>query len=214
MGKLSRGFLGGFQGQLGTAYGCFWRMMDLIKAMPRKSNRPPTSKQLDVQAKFTLMAGWLGAIGNLIKFAYFNKKSNQSAMNAAVAYNIENAITGVAPNYTIDYAKVLLSTGALEEPYHLGISTDEDAEIEFNWELHPAGTINSNPTDKLSFVIYNPAKQKFVMLLNVVNRSALTYAVALPVEFSGDNVHPYVVVVNEERTLACKTKYAGATVVQ
>lgn len=52
MGKLSRGFLG----QLGTAYGCFWRLMDLIKAMPRKAKRPPTEAQLPVQLKVGLFS--------------------------------------------------------------------------------------------------------------------------------------------------------------
>ena len=213
MGKLSRGFLGGFQGQLGTAYGCFWRLMDLIKAMPRKSNRPATEKQLEVQARLSLMTSFLSWAGSIIKMAYFEKKSNQSAMNAAVAYNLENSITGVAPLYAIDYPKLRLSTGRLEKAFNLTMSTVVDAELKFEWELNSAGTQDSNPTDKLSFVVYNPSKQKFVILKDVAIRSALTYDLIVPSNYSGDNVYVYVIITRADGEMASETDYAGATVV-
>ncbi|MBB5437808.1 hypothetical protein HDC92_001482 [Pedobacter sp. AK017] len=141
-----------FQGQLGTAYGCFWRLMDLVKAMPRKVKRPPTTAQIPVQLKLALMTAFLKRLSAIIKVGFQNKPSNQSAMNAAVAYNINNAVTGVSPDFTIDFTKLKFSDGALPMALNAEVLIDTPGTVKFLWELGPAGSEDGKPTDKAVFV--------------------------------------------------------------
>lgn len=209
MGKLSRGFLGGFQGQLGTAYGCFWRLMDLIKAMPRKSNKPPTPKQLNVQLRWALITDFLSWLAPVIKVGYQNKPSNQSAMNAAVSYNVKNAVTGVAPNYMIDFTKLQLSEGVLEEASGYTVSTAIGSKLEISWLASAAGAVNSYVTDKVSIVVYNLDKHKFVMLKDVATRDDLEFTVQLPLDYAGDTVHCYLTMTREDDKMVSVSQYAG-----
>jgi len=210
MGKLSRGFLGGFQGQLGTAYGCFWRLMDLVKAMPRKSNKPPTAKQLDVQLKWALVTDFIGWLSPIIKVGYQNKPSNQSAVNAAVAYNVKNAVTGVSPNYLMDYAKVRVSEGALEEAGTPELENVLGSKLKFSWLAAVVGVPNSYATDQVSIVVYNPHKHKFVMLQNVAERNDLEYTVQLPLDYDGDTVQCYITLTSADGKMVSRSQFVGA----
>jgi hypothetical protein len=209
MGKLSRGILGGFQGQTGTVYGCFWRLMDLIKAMPRKVKRPPTEAQLPVQLKFGLMTAFLKRLGSIIKLGFQHAPSNQSAMNAAVAYNISKAITGVLPDFSINFAKLRFSEGVLAEANEAEILIDTAGTIKFKWLADPLGTENSDPTDKVTFVVYNPDKDKLVVLSGAVARSALQYSLLVPGDFSGDTVECWMSLVRADKKLVSNTQYIG-----
>jgi len=44
-------------------------------------------------------------------------------MNAAVDYNLERAVTGVSPNYVLDYPKVLFSKGRLAGANAMEVAT-------------------------------------------------------------------------------------------
>lgn len=213
MGKLSRGFLGGFQGQLGTAYGCFWRLMDLIKAMPRKSNKPPTPAQLNVQLRWALITDFLGWLAPVIKVGFQDKPSNQSAMNAAVSYNVQNAVTGVSPNYTIDFTKLRLSQGPLEEASGYEFETEVGSKINLSWLASVAGAVNSFVTDKVSIVVYNLDKHKFVMLKDVATRDDLEYSVQLPLDYVGDTVHCYMTLTRADDKMVSLSQYVGTLTV-
>ncbi len=213
MGKLSRGFLGGFQGQVGTAYGCFWRLMDLIKAMPRKVKRPPTAAQLPVQLRWSLMTSLLGGLSRVITIGFKNvAPAGQSAMNAAVSYNLANAITGISPDYTVDFSKLMFSQGKLEEPNQFEIEALAAAKLNFKWQANFAGG-NFKLTDKAIFVAYSPAKGKFVTLIGTVTRADLAYEMQLPPPFSGDLVECYMSFVSEDgKTVSNSVHYPGVTV--
>ena len=194
MGKISRGFLGGFQGQLGTAYGCFWRLMDLIKAMPRKVKRPPTEAQLPARLRMALITSFLANLSKIIKIGFKNAAApGQSAMNAAVSYNLNNAVTDTSPNYTIDFPELVISKGKLAGPYLVEVVIDAPAQVKFKWQQAAAGSQDAgNATDKATFIVFNAVKGRFVTLQGVVSRTALEYALQIPPDFSGDIVHCYM----------------------
>lgn len=209
MGKLTRGFLGGFQGQVGTAYGCFWRMMDLIKAMPRKVKRPPTEAQLPVQLRMSLMTSLLSRLSRIIKIGFKDvAPEGQSAMNAAVSYNLANAVTGISPDYTVDFSKLMFSKGKLEEPNLFEIVADSVAKLKFKWQANVDGSGDFKLTDKAIFVAYNPAKGKFVTLMGAVTRAALQYEMQLPPPFSGDLVECYMSFVSEDGKMVSNSVYS------
>ena len=49
-----------------------------------------------------------------MKVGYKFYTARMSAFNAAQSYVLKNAITGTAPNFTVDYALALVSRGKLE----------------------------------------------------------------------------------------------------
>ena len=210
MGKLSRGFLGGFQGQLGTAYGSFWRLMDLIKAMPRKVKRPATAAQLPVQMRLKIVTSLLADLSTVIKVGFQDAPKPKSAMNAAVAYNLENAITGAYPDFSVDFTKLRFSQGKCVPPVSADVANTATTSVKYTWQASNPGTPNSEPTDKLTFIVYNPEKDQYVIISGVISRSALSYELVLPSDFSGDQVHCYISAVSADGKLAGKSMHLGA----
>jgi len=166
--------------------------MDLIKAMPRKVKRAATEAQLPARLRMALMTSFLGKLSPIIKIGFKHAAPpGQSAMNAAVSYNLNNAITGTSPNYTIDFPKLLISKGKLAQPYRIEVIIDAPAQVKFKWQEGLAGEFGK-PTDKAIFLVFNAAKGQYVMLNGIVTRSALQYILSIPPDFSGDIVHCYM----------------------
>ncbi|MES2456999.1 MAG: DUF6266 family protein [Bacteroidota bacterium] len=213
MGRALWGTSGGFRGKNGANIGRWVGGQNIVGPLPHPSLKPATTPQLNVRFKFGLTTGFLGMVSPLIRIGFNDARENkESAFSAAVSYNIRNAITGTAPAYVIDYPKVLFSKGPLENPISVTMATTEDAQLDLSWSTY--GVVKGQPTDLLTFVVYNPAKQLFVVVKDAAARSVLSYELALPVEFSGDSVHVYVLMISADGKVVSKTKYIGETEVQ
>jgi hypothetical protein len=213
MGKAVWGTSGGFQGKNGGNIGRWRKGDNIVGPLPHPTTIPPTVPLLNSRAKFGLMMRFLGWVSPIIKVGFENERvGNQTAFNVAFSYNYKNAVTGVAPAYTIDYPKLMFSQGRLGYPYDLVMATTEDAQLDFSWTNVVTNGLGG-PTDLATFVVYNPAKQLFVSLVGAVARSVLSYDLSLPANFSGDSVYVYMFFVSDNG-LVSNSMYAGTTVVQ
>ncbi|MDR6783350.1 hypothetical protein ABIE26_000162 [Pedobacter africanus] len=107
MGKLFAGPFCDLTGKTGNNVGRWVKGKNIFAIKPHKSSVPPTQPMLDQRFKFGLMNGWLNRISKLVKPGFADYDVAMSAVNACVGYNLKRAITGVSPNFTIDYSKVL-----------------------------------------------------------------------------------------------------------
>lgn len=214
MGKLARGILGGFQGTTGTVYGCFWRMLDVIRAKPRHVKRPPTEAQAKVQMKLSIITDLLAWMASAVKVGFKDTPKPTSPMNAAVRYNLDNTITGDYPNYTVDYSKLKYSLGKrLNAATGFSALATDVAELIFAWEPEYLHSTTQKPSDMATFIVINPIKNKYVVIQDVVPRSALTYTLSIPAEYSEDSVHCYMSFVSADKKLVSDNVYAGPIMV-
>lgn len=192
MGIIRGGILGGFRKKAGAVIGSYWRSLDVIKGLPRISNKPPTQAQLDQRIKFGLVTGFFSYFSDLIDVGYKALSGVETTMNTAVSYHLKYAITGVSPNFTMDYPKVMFSQGKVRMASNAEMATGSTAELDLTWTFLGTDTKFSKAGDLLSILVYNPLKNDFVTLQNVVARSVQTYTLALPADYSGDLVHVYI----------------------
>jgi hypothetical protein len=192
MGIIRQGILGGFRNKTGSVVGAYWRNRDVIRALPRVSNKPPTQAQLYQRFKFGMVTGFLARIGSIIDLGFGSGNGATSPMNEAVSYHLREAITGVAPNFTIDYTKLKMNSGKLLLAESIEIVSDTAAQLEFNWlNIAPDGKYK-DATDVANLMVYNPVKDSLVILTGAAPRSGLTYILQLPGDYSGDEVHAYI----------------------
>ncbi|MHA4893542.1 DUF6266 family protein [Pedobacter sp. PWIIR3] len=210
MGFLLGGPYYHLKGRTGNNVGRIVKGRNVFSMRPANSSKPPTIKQLDQRLKFGMMTAWLSWAANVIEPGFSGYDAKGSPMNAAVKYNLDNAVTGVSPNFMIDYPEVKLSRGHLAEARALSVVSDTAAEIEFTW-LANIGIFNGAPTDKASFLAYCPSANLFSEVTGAVSRSALTYTMSVPEEFSGEVVHLWVSFVNPEGVST--SQYHSVTVV-
>jgi len=193
MGRVDKVlFLGAFNKKVGKVVGANWRGIDVIRSLPRKSSKPPTELQQNQRDKFKLVTSFLSWIGVLIDIGYKSLSKIKTPMNVAVNYHLKEAITGIAPNFTIDFAKVRFSVGRLELPGNAEVASVTGGDVKFDWTHTLPNDRYIDATDLLTVMVYNPLKDKFVSVRSIVARSAMTYTLALPADFVGDSVHCYI----------------------
>jgi hypothetical protein len=192
MGIQLKGPFGGFSGKTGPLIGAIARGRSIITSLHTPSNKPPTKKQIDQRLKFGLVTHLLGYISDLIDIGFQDHKASESAMNAAVSYNLKYAVTGVSPDFSLDLPQLSFSRGNLVGPKSLAVEALAGAKVKFTWTASEVVEKMTNPEDMLMVLVYNSEKKEFITRINAASRSALTYTIQLPVDFTGDEVHAYL----------------------
>lgn len=209
MGKLKNGPFSGFTGRTGSLVGARKKGKWIMSAVVATTPKPPTLKQLNQQMRFGLVIEWLSGITSVIRITFSGYDSEMSAMNYAVSRNLKYAVTGLSPNYTIDFPKAILSKGTLEPAIGAGITSDSLAELKFNWSPN-LGDYNGKATDECLFMVYNPIKGRWLTQHGGVTRDALQYTLSVPAEYSGDTVQAYFCFVSEDGKLVSNSQFLGA----
>ncbi|HMI04486.1 MAG TPA: DUF6266 family protein [Pedobacter sp.] len=215
MGKYLKGILGAFSGLVGSVVGATWNGIDVMRSRPKKSSKPPTLAQMKQRDTFALMRGFSREVSDIIRIGFQAYRVGQTPDNAAFSLNIENAVTGVYPSISIDYPEFVLSRGNLLDAPEITVATTEDAQLDFSWlnNADVADPLNTNSTDKVSFVVYNPSKQSFAKKVGAAVRSALSYDMVVPATWSGDNVHIWAFFVKADGKVVSDSVYLDATVI-
>lgn len=216
MGKYLKGILGSFSGLVGSVVGATWNGIDVMRSRPKKSTKPPTLAQMKQRDTFALMREFSREVSDIIRIGFQAYHVGQTPDNAAFSLNIENAVTGVYPSISIDYPEFVLSRGNLLDAPVITVATTEDAQLDFSWlnNADVSDPLNTNSTDKVAFVVYNPAKQAFAKKVGAAVRSALSYDMLLPATWSGDNVHIWAFFVSASGKVVSDSVYVDATVIQ
>lgn len=207
MGIQLWGAFGGFRKKTGALVGRRLDGQNVISAIPHPSKKPATTAQSNQRAKFKLLVSYLSRLASLINIGFQNAhEKTEKAFNAAFKLNFKNAVTGIAPNFTIDCEKLMYSKGKLSVAQLARVSAEEVGKIKFDW-LTGLSTGIGKPTDLATLVVYCAAKDQFVTLVDAAPRSALTYVLPLPFEFSGELVHCWISMVSADHKLASNSTY-------
>ncbi len=113
MGTIQKGILGGFSGKVGTVIGGSWKGIQYMRSFAARRKKGSTRKQHEQQLKFGLITKFQQPLNSLLLLSFKSYAVKMTGANSALGYNIRNVITGVYPDYAIDYSKVLVSRGDL-----------------------------------------------------------------------------------------------------
>ena len=211
MGTIKHGILGGFRKKTGTVIGAYWRSLDVIRSLPRSSNKKPTQAQQDQQLKFALVTKYLSRLSGLINVGFNEPGSIATAMNRAVVYHLNAAVTGASPNFSIDPAKVMFSQGNLEEPDEVVATPVAGQKVDIAWTNIGEDEELKDDTDTLTVLAYHPVKAKFYKMVTTVERAELSYSLQLPTHFAGVNADLYIGFRSvKTRNLVSNSMYLGS----
>lgn len=135
-------------------------------------------------------------------------------MNVAVKYHLDNAVTGVYPNYAIDYAKVLLSKGGkgnekIDDADALTVTPAAGTKVAISWDANAFPSKHSKDTDLLTALFYSPAKDRFIEAARIGTRSSLNVELDLPNVFAADTLHCWLLFISADETLVSRSSYMG-----
>jgi hypothetical protein len=211
MARLKQGILGPVSGSVGTIVGSSWKDTDYIRSKSTKPKGDPSLLQLDNQYKFSAVINFVSTMTELLNQTFSKYANNMSESNAAFSYNYQNAITGTSPDYSIDYAKALVSRGDL--PNASGVTaTVTNKIVHFTWTDN-SGLGMAQATDKAVLVAY--CKNYNLNLYSIGSAARSAKAGVLDVSnFSGFTVETWIAFLNEDGSMASNSIYTGELMVQ
>lgn len=189
MATFEKGILGGFSGKVGTVIGGNWKGIDYMRSKANKRSFIPSQKQLEQQLKFALIMRFLQPMAGLLAISFSDFAIQKTGINSAFAYNFSNAITGIFPDFAVDYSKALVSRGLL--PNVLGPTIVSGAGSILTWSWTDNNSSDTQPTDQAILVAYCPVMKQAIYTTNGGDRSALTADLNL-LTFKGKVVKTYI----------------------
>jgi hypothetical protein len=191
MGKISQGILGGFSGKVGNVIGATWKGIDYMRIKPAHVKNPKTEKQESQRNKFTTVLNFLQPMTDFIQVGFKNYAIKMTQFNSAMSYNLLNAVTGSYPSYSIDYARALLSRGALKGALNPAVASAAVGNVAFTWDDNSV-ELNAEATDQAMLLVYNPVKDEAVFITEGAARDIGSQNLTVPDSYSGDIVHAYI----------------------
>lgn len=212
MGKISQGVLGGFSGKVGNIVGGTWKGIDYMRIKPANVSNPRTQGQLDQRSKFSTVLRFLQPLTDFLRVGFKLYANKMTQFNAAMSYNLNNAISGTYPNFIIDYASALVSRGSLNGASGATASSTTATEVDFAWTDN-TGSGNAKATDKALLVIFNPTKGQAVYDDAGSVRSAASQTLTVPSDFSGDTVQAFIGFISDDGKEIADSIHIGSVTV-
>jgi hypothetical protein len=212
MARVKSGAAGEFNGGFKDAVLAKWKGLLISKAFPSPSSKPAVLSQLMQRAVFGLMTSFVSKVGETIELGFQNTKGALTAYNAAVKKNIFIAISGVYPNYTLDYAKFQFSDGNGEQidgPEGIAHTAVVNKRTTITWTEEELLRPGSLGTDVLRVIFYNETGKFCMTHAEAAQRSKLTATVRLPFEDAADVVHGWVMFVSADGKMVSRSVYLG-----
>ena len=222
MAKIEHGILGGFSGKVGTVIGGTWKGIDFMRSKSKRRNFVPTQKQLEQQVKFALIMRFVQPMSALLEVTFVDYAVRKTGINSAFSYIYDNAITGVFPDFAIDYSKVLVSRGIM--PNVLGPAvvsgpvagawpgTFAGAGSILTWSWTDGGGAGTQPTDQAVLVAYCPERKQVIFTTNGGDRSALTADLNLAT-FTGLAIETYIGFISADGRNVASSIFTGEVTV-
>ena len=212
MGKINQGILGGVSGKVGNVIGANWKGIDYIRVKPSNVSNPRTVGQVNQRTKFTVTLEFLQAIKPFVKAGYRNLANKKTEFNAAMSYILNNAITGIDPDFIVDYTLALISRGGLSMPLNPTADASTSGEVSFTWGDNSAES-NANATDKIMLLVYNPVKRESVSIVgDGATRVDGSFTVPIPSTYAGDTLELFIAFMSADGTQLSNSSYLGSQI--
>jgi hypothetical protein len=212
MGTIKQGILGGFSGKVGTVIGGNWKGIDYMRSKAASVSNPQTEAQLDQRARFAVALKFLQPLTAFLRVGFKNYAVKMTAFNSAMSYNLNNALTGLFPDYFIDYPSTLITRGSLPGALNPQALCTTPGQINFVWSNNSEEP-TADLTDKALLVVLNPAKQQAVTIIGGNDRASGGQSLTIPASFSGDTVQCFIAFQNAAQSVLSNSIYIGPIVV-
>jgi hypothetical protein len=212
MAILKESVIGVLSGKIGQVVGSTWKGISILRVLPASVANPQTDAQLTQRKKWSVTMNFLQPLSEFLQLSFKSYAVKMTGINAAMSYNIKNALTGTYPNIAIDYPNALVSRGNLAGVLNQVASSTVAGTVKFDWEDN-SGEIGASALDKTLLVVYNPTQNQAVTVSQLAERADGTQTVTVPDSFSGDLVQCYMAYITADGVTVSNSAFAGAVTV-
>lgn len=208
MARINKGILGPIHGKIGTVVGAVWKQTAYLRTMPvEKKERSASPAQIASREKFKFVQEWLVPFYPYVTVGFRNHAADKTEINAAFSRNYRWAATGVHPDLTIDYSKVILSQGRLPRLYAVTHHLTTPDVLSLTWQPNPHE--DSCYDDQLMLVVYSRELRMVDGFIGGCARANLHYDHQLNPKLVGKELDVYLSVVSLNGKRVSDSEYLG-----
>lgn len=196
---------GKISGKHGTAVAAVVNGKSVIKVFNPPSN-PNSPAQQTQRLKFGLVMTTLNLLRSLIYIGFGSK----AGFYGAVSYALRNAVEGVYPNFSINYGKMLVSSGSLPQSPEVTVTVVAGVGVDISWDTATWNTGSSDDSVYIGFLNPDMLMPYFDEAKGTRKDGKLT--VTLPEVWKGATVHGWLFFVSPDGQLSSVSQYLGAIV--
>lgn len=162
-----------------------------MRTKPIEVRNPKTQLQKEQRSKFSIMVALARLFMGFIRVSFKQAATGMSPFNVFVRSNISTAITGVFPNYAVDFANLIISKGTLT-----GVDAGETLavaghKVDIIW-VDNSGNGDALATDKVMALIINNTKKAIVQDMVTKTRADASLSLTVPATWVGNQVHVFL----------------------
>lgn len=174
MARLKNGIFGPIIGKLANVVGYVRLGQPVLRSISPSVPKQRTPAQLAVNERFKVVMAFISPLTRFINVSFRVEVlgTTQIAQNAAVSYNVKNAVKGIFPGFEMDYSKALVSKGVLPTAHRPAVEFS-DGLLTFHWEQDPE-TDRVRDRDQVMMVAFLPANNRAYYSLSGARRIAGT----------------------------------------
>lgn len=174
----------GFTGNLGPLTVSRWKDKVVVKSRQTGPSRPKTVAQQQASRRFGLLTRFASIAKEYLNEG-FKGTPKGNAQHAAIAANMQTGVTGVWPDYRLDWLHLQLSEGPL--PPLQSFRADAVAGA-----LHVAWQPAALPADgHLMLMLFNPDREEAVVLTHAAAPDKESLRVSLPAAWHPARIYLY-----------------------
>ncbi|OJU55647.1 MAG: hypothetical protein BGN96_12230 [Bacteroidales bacterium 45-6] len=138
------------------------------------------------RSKFALVLNALKPMTPIVRIGYQNYKYKQTPFNAAMSYNLANAVDGDYPDYQLNWGRLMVSRGSLALPHEAGVR-DIGGLVGLSWSLQPGGN-----SDVAFVAVLNEEAGEGKLVEEGNARRIGGMKISIPSEWYGQTLHVYL----------------------
>ncbi len=113
MGKIVQGILGGFIGKVGTVVGSVRDGKAYMRSVGYRNTKTATEGQLNQRRKFGILKRLISPLTPAFAIGFRNLCNGSRPQNVAFGLLYSSGVVGDAPDFEVDYSKLVVSDGNL-----------------------------------------------------------------------------------------------------
>jgi hypothetical protein len=192
---------GAISGRHGSAVAAYTKTGKCILKVFKAPSNPNTDKQVAQRTKFGFVNSELSCMRELFKITF----GSNLGKNQAVSLALKDAISGVAPDFALDYSKLKISGGSLYGSGSVSVTKTADTTLKIDWNF--SDLTGNTANDGVNLAFFNVDSKEALLKQNIALRSICTVDIELPAIWVGQNIHCWIYFSSPDGMLNSNSRY-------
>lgn len=184
-----------------------YRIMNGIRIEKKESSKELTVAQATQRLRFGMAVKFALTLKEMIDIGFYVRKKTMTSMNISVKQILRDAIIGKYPSLFIDFSKVILSMGNLEDITMNSMQLSTTGKLELTWLDDRFQEGKCQHDDGVFLFVYNATEEMSFNFMHAAVRSDLAMEIQLPPLSIKDDYHFWIFMASEDRRISSYSTY-------